>query len=397
MQKKIVYLSLIVFVAIVAYQVFLKATEKKVLPLTKSWEKAVPHQQIPQGLASLSSQQCGACHAKHYEEWQHSTHSHAWTDMQFQAELKKESSPFLCINCHIPLQNQQEYIVTGLIDGDIYQPVKHKNPNFDKNLQQEGINCASCHVRDNVVIGSTGTSKAPHATRKDPVFLSEKLCLSCHNAKAVVTSTLVCSFETGDEWKAGPYYGQKNCISCHMEPTKREVVAGFGERLSHLHYFAGSGIPKVKGAKTKILNGLSFSPSQLEKSYAVNQTISYHLKLKNEFAGHRVPTGDPERFFSISFELVDGNGKILAKKTNRIGEKWEWYPAAKKLEDNNMNPGEERTFAFAYKTTEKQKLTLAVKVTKNRLDQKSADYNKLTDSYPLGITVFNEKYEIVVK
>jgi hypothetical protein len=119
--------------------------------------------------------------------------------------------------------------------------------------------------------------------------------------------------------------------------------------------------------------------------------------LKNEFAGHRVPTGDPERFFGISFELVDENGKAVAKKTDRIGEKWEWYPAAKKLEDNNMNPGEERTFAFAYKTTEKQKLTLAVKVTKNRLDKKSADYNKLTDSYPLGITVFDEKYPIEVK
>jgi hypothetical protein len=207
----------------------------------------------------------------------------------------------------------------------------------------------------------------------------------------------VCSFETGDEWKAGPYYGQKNCISCHMEPTKREVVAGFGERLSHLHYFAGSGIPKVKGAKTKALNGLAFYPSKVEKSYAVNQEIVYHLKLKNEFAGHRVPSGDPERFFGISMELLDENGKAIAQKTDRIGEKWEWYPAAKKLEDNNLNPKEERTFAFAYKPTKKQKLTLSVKVTKNRLDQKSADYNKLDERYPLFITVFDEKYAIEVK
>jgi nitrate reductase cytochrome c-type subunit len=397
MQKKIVYLSLIIFAGIVGYQVFLKATEKEIYPLTKSWEKAVPHQQIPEGLASLSAEQCGACHVKHYEEWQHSTHSHAWTDLQFQAELKKESSPFLCINCHIPLQNQQEFIVTGLIDGDIYQPVKQKNPHFDKKLQQEGINCASCHVRDNVVIGSTGTTKAPHATRKDPVFLSEKLCLSCHNAKAVVTSTLVCSFETGDEWKAGPYYGQKNCISCHMEPTKREIVAGFGERVSHLHYFAGSGIPKVKGAKTKVLNGLAIYPSKVEKAYSVNEEIVYNLKLKNEFAGHRVPSGDPERFFGISMELLDEAGKVVSQKTDRIGEKWEWYPAAKKISDNNLNPKEERTFAFSYKPTKKQNLTLAVKVTKNRLDKKSADYNKLDERYPLFITVFDEKYAIEVK
>lgn len=397
MQKKIVFLSLLVFGSVVAYQVYLKLTEKEIKPLTKSWEKAVPHQQILEGLASLSAEQCGVCHKNHYEEWQHSTHSHAWTDLQFQAELKKESSPYLCINCHIPLQNQQEYIVTGLIDGDIYQPVKTKNPHFDQKLQQEGINCASCHVRDNVVIGTTGSTKAPHKTRKDVAFLSEKLCISCHNASAVVTPTLVCTFETGDEWKAGPYYGKKNCISCHMEPTKREIVEGFGERVSHLHYFAGSGIPKRKGAKTKGLNGLAFYPSKLEKSYSLNDEIVYHLKLKNEFAGHRVPSGDPERFFSISFELMDEKGKVVAQKTDRIGEKWEWWPAAKKLADNNLNPNEERTFAFAYKPQAKQKLTLAVKVTKNRLDQKSANYNKLDDSYPLAITVFDEKYAMEIR
>ena len=60
--KKLFYLSLAVFVGIVAYQVYLKATEKEVVPLTKSWEKAVPHQQVPKGLASLSAKQCGACH-----------------------------------------------------------------------------------------------------------------------------------------------------------------------------------------------------------------------------------------------------------------------------------------------------------------------------------------------
>lgn len=397
MQKKLLYLSLAVFMGMVAYQLYVKATEKEVKPLTKSWEKAVPHQQIPKGLASLSAQQCGACHQAHYEEWQHSTHSHAWTDKQFQAELKKESSPYLCINCHIPLQNQQEYVVSGLIDGDIYQPVKQKNPHFDRVLQQEGINCASCHVRDNVVIGATGTTKAPHATKKDPEFLSEKLCISCHNASAVVTPTLVCTFETGDEWKKGPYYGQKTCISCHMESVEREIVTGFGKRTSHVHYFAGSGIPKEKGAKTKGLNGFSFTPSKLAKSYKINDTLTYQLTLKNEFAGHRVPTGDPERFFNVTFELINAQQKVIDTSTSRIGEKWEWWPAAKKLSDNNVNLGETRTFSFKHALKEKQVLTLRTKVTKHRLNQEAATYNKLDSSYPLFITVFEKEDKVVVK
>lgn len=396
-KKLILLLSLLVFVGIVGWQVWLKITEEEVKPLTKTWEKAVPHQQIPKGLASLSAEQCGACHQQHYEEWQHSTHSHAWTDLQFQAELKKESSPYLCINCHIPLQNQQPYIVTGLIEGDIYRPVKTPNPHFDAKLQQEGINCASCHVRNNVVIGTTGSTKAPHATKKDPVFLSEKLCISCHNASAVVTPTLVCTFETGDEWKAGPYYPQKTCISCHMEPVEREVVKGFGKRLSHLHYFAGSGIPKRKGAKTKGLDGMAFYPSKLQQSYRIGHEVSYKLMLKNQHAGHRLPSGDPERFYAISLELTDEKGRVVAQQKGRIGEQWEWWPVAKKIADNNLNPKEERTYTLTYKPRQVQKLTLRARVTKHRLDKKSADYNKLGDEYPLFITVFDETHIFDVK
>ena len=374
-----------------------KEPAQNIHPLTKSWEKVVPHQEIPEGLTSLSAEQCGACHQQHYKEWRLSTHSHAWTDLQFQAELKKESSPFMCINCHVPLQNQQEFIIEGLVDGDIYQPVKRKNPNFDKKLQQEGINCASCHVRNKAIIGPTGTSKAPHKTVKDPEFLSETLCISCHNATAVITPTLACSFETGDEWKAGPYFGKKNCISCHMETVEREIVPGYGKRLSHYHFFAGSGIPKFDTVQTNILNGLAFYPSALKSSYSKMDSIRFTLKVKNEFAGHKVPTGDPERFFNIYFILKDKKGTVLATHTDRIGEHWEWHPRVKKISDNNLNPGEERSFHFAYQTLQKGQLNLSVKVEKHRLSKESADYNKLGDNYPLFITIFEEEFVVVVR
>ena len=397
MKNKVREYAIILWGVFIATLIGCSGKNDNVYELSKSWEIAVPNQEIPKGLTSLSAEHCGSCHPKHYEEWKLSTHAHAWSDLQFQAELKKESSPFMCINCHIPLQNQQEYIVTGLIDGDIYKPVKEKNPEFDKQLQQEGINCASCHVRDNVVIGPTGTNKAPHTTVKNPEFLSENLCISCHNAVAVVTPTLACSFETGDEWKAGPYFEEKNCISCHMETTEREITPGFGKRLSHQHYFAGSGIPKFDTVDTKVLNGLAFYPSTLEKSYRLTDSIVYHLRLKNEFAGHKVPTGDPERFITITFELKNSEGKILIEKTDRIGEHWEWYPAAKKLSDNNLLPNEERNFSFTFVPKQKEKLTLSVVVTKHRLSQESADYNKLKSNYPLFIAIYSQSHEIQIR
>ena len=396
MKRNILIITLVIALFIIGNLIY--QTQKSTIePLTNSWEIAVPNQEIPDGLVSLSAKDCGVCHQEHYEEWKVSTHANAWTDLQFQAELKKESSPFMCINCHIPLQNQQEYIIKGLVDGDIYQPVKEKNPHFDVALQQEGINCASCHVRNKAIIGPTGTKKAPHKTIKDKVFLSEKLCISCHNAVAVVTPTLACSFETGDEWRAGPYFGEKNCISCHMEELNRAVVPGYPERLSHRHYFAGSGIPKLDTIATKGLEGLAFHPTKLKKSYASNDNVIYSLSLKNEFAGHKLPTGDPERFYQIIFELKDENGKIITTKTKKIGEEWQWHPTVKKLSDNNLLPNEDRIFSFNYSIKNKGKYTLSAKVDKHRLNKKNADYNKLPKRYPLFINVFDEVYEFEVK
>ena len=369
---------------------------ENITPLENSWDIAVPNQEIPNGLTSLSAESCGACHQAHYEEWKYSTHSHAWTDLQFQAELKKETSPFMCINCHIPLQNQQEYIIEGLIDGDYYKPKKIKNPHFDKALQQEGINCAACHVRNNVIIGPTGTAKAPHETVKDTLHLSEQLCISCHNAIAEINDNLVCTFETGDEWKAGPYVGQKNCINCHMDTITRSVVPGFDRRLSHRHYFPGSGIPKVKGAKTKMLNGLVFYPSKLKSFYKVNDSLNFTFKVANENAGHKVPTADPERFIITQFTLTNTFGDTLMVQTERIGEKWEWHPKAKKIGENNLLPGDFLIYNLGYKIDKKTDLILNVQVTKHRMSQASADYNGLGEEYPISVEIYNQNFDIKI-
>ncbi|MCO6501376.1 MAG: hypothetical protein J5I47_13505 [Vicingus serpentipes] len=367
------------------------------LALTNSWEMAIPHQAIPEGLTSLSAESCKACHQEHYNEWKLSTHAHAWTDKQFQSELKKESSPYLCINCHIPLQNQQEYVVTGLIDGDVYQPVKKKNPHYDEKLREEGINCASCHIRDGYVIGPTGTKLAPHKTKKDTIHLSEQLCISCHNATAVVTPTLACTFETGDEWKSGPYYGQKNCISCHMPELNRSIVAGYDKRKSRKHSFIGSGIPKDTTYIPERLDGYGFYPSPVKQNYKVNDSLIFNFRVKNEYAGHRVPTGDPERFFIFNFQLMDEEGKVMAKKKERVGEEWQWYPEAKKLSDNNLNPLEERVFYFNNLLKRKGNYSLLIEVTKHRMNEETATYNKLGKDYPLFISVYKEEFRFVVR
>ncbi|UBM59939.1 cytochrome c family protein [Marinilongibacter aquaticus] len=391
----LILISLAVFAAAVAYVLFIYEKEE-VMPLTNRWEKAFPYQELPEGLVSLRAEDCGTCHKEIYEEWRLATHAHAWTDLQFQAELKKESSPFLCINCHIPLQNQQEFIVDGLINGDIYRPVKRENPHFDPQLKLEGITCASCHVRNKAIVGVHGYEGAPHKITKDSKMLSESLCLGCHNANAVVTPTLACTFQTGDEWKAGPFHEEKNCIDCHMAEIDRPIVEGYPVRKSHRHFFTGSGIPKFDTVQTTVQNGLVFYPEALKKMYKVGESLDFTLKVKNENAGHRVPTGDPERFFLIDLALQNAQGEVLKKEQFRIGEEWEWYPEAKKLSDNNINPGESREYTLKNQLLEAGEYTLSMKVTKHRLSKENAEYNKLGDNYPLYITTYDKTEHFVV-
>lgn len=373
---------------------FEKKNLEQITPLTNSWDKVIPHQEIPKELSSITAESCGVCHQNHYKEWQHSTHSHASTDPQFQAEIAKESSPFMCINCHIPLQNQQEQIVTGLINGDIYQPVTHKNPNFDKKLQQEGINCASCHVRNGAILGPTGTQKAPHKTIKDTLHLSENLCISCHNAVAVITPQLACTFETGDEWKSGPYFGKENCKSCHMPDTIRSIVPGYKARKSKLHYFMGSGIPKFANKPTKTLNGLLIEPQNFETTNKLGDTIHFLVNITNEFAGHKIPTGDPERFIIIEQSIYTKDSLLLTQIKHRIGEEWEWHPVAKKISDNNLLPQEKRSFTFDFIIPEEKNLYYEIKVSKHRSTEENKTYNKLPIDYPISIDIFKKQYSI---
>lgn len=368
-------------------------TEQKydTIPLTKHWEKAIPNQSVPKGLISLKAKECGNCHQEIYKEWKESTHAVALQDPQFQAEMKKDEI-YACLNCHTPLQNQQPYIVTGLLNGDYTTPVKSPNPQFDKELMQESITCASCHVRNGNVIGTSGKMNAPHKTIKDANFLSEKLCISCHNVVDKLNS-VVCTFETGDEWKDSWAIKEgKNCISCHMPTKERPLVKGFGARKSHSHYFPGSGIPKFYGHEAEGLNGLQIVEGKLNASYTVGEEFSYTLLLKNEYAGHKIPTGDPERFFMVKVELLDGKGNLVHEVNYRIGEKWEWHPVVKKVSDNNLLPKEEREFPFSYKLEKKGNYILKSEVSRHRITKENAEFNGILETYPLSNIVYKEAY-----
>jgi hypothetical protein len=142
---------------------------------------------------------------------------------------------------------------------------------------------------------------------------------------------------------------------------------------------------------------MAYFSDTLKANYKLGTEIQYTLKLKNQHAGHRLPSGDPERFYTIKLEWTEmKNGQIITSSENRIGETWEWYPIAKKLSDNNMEIGEERSYVLNLNPPFPGKYTLSAKVTKHRMDEKTAEYNGLGEEYQIAIDDFSDIQEIEV-
>jgi hypothetical protein len=377
----------------------------------------------PVAEAGLSASDCGACHEAIAKEWKETTHAHALRDLQYQAELHKPGTPrWLCLNCHIPLQNQRQEIVRGLEGGDVTRPATHRNPGFDLELQREAITCAACHVRrgakgESVVVGARGDLDAPHPVTRDPAALRDG-CLRCHDPRgAPITPTLICWFETRQEVAAGPD-ARKGCVGCHMPVTRRRLASGFEdrpERESHAHHWVGGGVPKTFAGYAG-LRARGYAPAlevaALEVSTTDPRQIGFRLDYANARAGHRLPTADPERHLSFLAWLEDAAGRRLtAPARARIGQTWRWSPAATKLADNRLAPRERRRWqATLARPAAAARLVLAVlhvRLTKENARHMKATpveetylpglralVSKLEEHYPMATFVYREEVEL---
>ena len=370
-------------------------------PLTKRWMKPlVPQQPVPEGLESLRAVDCGKCHREIYDEWKQSTHARAMIDPQFMREVDKDPI-YLCFNCHAPLQNQQDKIVEGLYGGDFRRPATRPNPNFDPELRAEAITCAGCHVRDGAIVGPYGEQeKAPHPVRKATAGeLDHKLCATCHQEQAHLGGSLACAFNTVEEWQEGPYDEQgKNCISCHMQEVQRKNSETGEVRPSNRHWWQGGGLGKLKDDEEFVARtfktSLEVKLNPLKPSYAPGEKAEVQVLVKNAHAGHKVPTGDPERFFTIQMECLSPNG-VLETKTERIGQQWVWHPEAKKIGENRLKPLEERAYSLVCALPpDATDVKFRAVVTTHRMTEETQKYHALHD-YPIKRELFRLEHPLV--
>jgi hypothetical protein len=347
---------------------------------------------VPDGITDLKASSCGACHTEIYEEWRISTHARAWADdPQFQAELHKPRAngsdvTWMCRNCHTPLRSQQPELVVGLQNEALDRPIYETNPHFDAELQQDAITCASCHVRDGVVLGPFGDSAAPHPVKKSDQLLSNEVCTDCHQAKAWFEElALACVFNTGTEFEDGPYAKEGfTCQQCHMPKVQRPLVVGGQARATRRHWFGGSLIPKQERFKDELSeirkhypDGLTTDWIDPPKIVLAGSAIKLKYYVYNKNAGHRLPTGDPERFLLVTARVKDANGATLAEYSERIGAVWEWSPQPRQISDNRLAPRERRTHALELSVPNSGPLTLELEASKWRISEANLDYHQL--------------------
>ncbi|EMK00828.1 MULTISPECIES: multiheme c-type cytochrome [unclassified Leptospira] len=349
------------------------------------WSKPLPYLPPLAGVGEVRAENCGKCHVEIYAEWKTSTHANALSDLQFQSELSKPSSPrWLCLNCHTPVANQRETLVDYLNNGDYRSPIEEPNPKFDPKMKEEAVTCAVCHVRldengNSYILGANGKTKPPHPVKIVPDQLRNR-CLDCHNANYILDDQLVCAFNTGIELEQKENsHGKLACGSCHMRELQRKLVKpelNTPIRTSHKHSFIGGGVPKKFELYEKQIpggyrSGLTIEPILWKKK---GNDLEYSVSLKNEKAAHNIPTGDPERFLLLKISILDPEGRSLADKEIKFGQEWEWYPKAKLVADTRILPGETKVWKDLFTGIEKGYSKIVFEIYHIRLKESNAEH-----------------------
>lgn len=350
-------------VVLASCAVYLYYTEVKpvvIFGLRSDYAHAIPYQKVPAGLDSLKAESCGTCHLEIYYEWKTSIHARAFGDPFFQAYWKKDKNIWVCLNCHTPLENQQPTLIKEIPRGRVEKAIQEPNPHYDADYQKEAISCAACHVRDGVIYGPFEDSAAPHPTKFDPNFRTTQICYRCHN----VVSGPAQFYNVGPcgtyaEYE-GKFFMQERgfiCQSCHMPEIDRAVATDGPIRRGRQHLWRGGHDPDM--IKRAVAVQIKADPPQPKPG----DQVTFVLTLINAGAGHKIPTGDPDRHFTIEFLVEDREKRVIHQDTSTMGRWIMWQPVVLELYDNRLLPLASSEYRFTYRMpAESEALALKARV-----------------------------------
>jgi hypothetical protein len=211
----------------------------------------------------LSASACAGCHPEEHAEWSASRHAVAWTNGIFRREYRDKPRAW-CVRCHAPLDAQVAEVARG------------GGP-----LADEGVGCATCHVRAGRIVARERRPGSPHDTLTRRDFGGAATCAGCHQFEfphfdadgEVRRLTSLPMQATVAQFERGPYARAEDaCRSCHaLSP------AG--------HRYPGAHDPAMLARAVA-----------LELCRAGGEVV---MTLENRGAGHNVPTGDVHRHMNL--------------------------------------------------------------------------------------------------
>jgi hypothetical protein len=346
MRKLRIIAIVAVVLAGIAYLYYTEIKPVVIFGLRDDYAHAIPFQKVPDGVASLKAESCGQCHREIYEEWKTSIHAHAYEDPFFQAYWKKDNNIWVCLNCHAPLENQQPTLIKDIPRGRVEKAVQEPNPRYDPEYQKESVTCAACHVRDGVIYGPFDDAVAPHPTKFDPKFKTAELCYRCHNVMSGPAQFYnVGPCGTYAEYEGKYWMKEKGfiCQSCHMPEIERPAAVNGPIRRGRQHLWRGGHDPEM------IKRAVSIQVKADTEAPKPGDRVGFTLTLVNAGAGHKIPTGDPDRFFTVEFMVEDRQGQVLERQSSTMGRWILWQPAIVELYDNRLLPLEGRDYRFDYR------------------------------------------------
>lgn len=272
--------------------------------LKRHWRLPVPPQGEPPAAfspieASLHPKECALCHRRQFEDWKTSLHSRSMGPgiygQLLNMEDKNPATYTVCATCHTPLSEQ----IPHLKEGSEYRP----NEAFDPALQEAGLICAGCHVRQHEHFGPPRRPELPTPSAEvvqphggftaTTAFQRSEFCKPCHQfpegAFALNSKLLENTFA---EWQASPYAEEGlQCQGCHM-PDRRHLWRGIQD-------------PDM------VRQAMTVSVSPLAPSYRPGDTLQATITVTNSGAGHYLPTYVTPKIF-VQGDLLDAAGEVIA-------------------------------------------------------------------------------------
>ncbi|MGV3665805.1 MAG: multiheme c-type cytochrome [Leptospira bouyouniensis] len=266
------------------YFVFQSVSCKENSFLSEHWNHPLPIQTNPdvyitESESNYNPDQCANCHMNQYKGWKTSFHAKSiGNGLLWQKAILSKDELNSCLHCHSPLPETKSEV------SDTYQNKEilgSKNKHFPEGISNPSIQCASCHIRNQIWYGPPSTKQSnnqieslgirmPHNGYKVQMeFESSSFCKSCHESpKSGQKLNGKNLMEVYKEWEESSY--SKNgiqCQNCHM-PNREHTWKGI-----HDPEFVRGGLQPI-WSLTRTLNG----------------EIQINAELKSIAIGHKFPT-----------------------------------------------------------------------------------------------------------